>query len=149
MKRLAMVAISFLVLAGCKQKAAEAPVAQKVVSIAELADAVPQTGPREGNHYKLFLKMQQTNSPAVGFKVDAWVKGKSEPVTLVTDENGIVIFENLPFPETNHQVNATFHYYRGKRDQSREIAYPFVEGDAYRMKDTQYIPNDATPEPTK
>jgi hypothetical protein len=135
-------------LGGCK-KPATVTVAE-VTDIAVLADAVPKEGPREGNNYKVFFKVQKTNDPAPGFKIDAWVKGKSEPKTLITDKNGIVKFEDLPFPDAKSRLNAVFHYYRGTKDQSREIEYPYIEGDAYRLKDTQYIPNDATPdEPAK
>ena len=84
--------------------------------------------------------------PTVGFKVDAWVKGKSEAVTKTTDAAGLVTFDALPFPDMTHQLVAVLHYYRGKEDDPREIDYPFIDSDAYRLKDTQYIPNTATPE---
>lgn len=101
-----------------------------------------------GNSYKVSFKaLRQNTQPAVGFRVDAWVKGKSEAQTKITDANGMVEYNDLPTPDTTHQLNTVLHYYMKNRDQSREIAYPFIESDALRLKDTQYIPNNATPEP--
>jgi hypothetical protein len=136
-------------MASCKQSAPKAPAQSAAVTdLAVLADAVPKTGPREGNNYKFFFKvLRQSAAPAVGFKVDAWVKGKSEPVTLRTDENGIVKFESLPFPDASSKLNVSLHYYKGQTDDAREIEYPYLETDAYRLKDTQYIPNTVTPDP--
>ena len=74
-----------------------------------------------------------------------WVKGKGEKVTVKTDARGLARFESLPFPDATHHLNAVLHYFRGANDDEREIDYPFIEGDAYRLKDTQYIPNNATP----
>jgi hypothetical protein len=146
----ALFALSLLAVAACKQKTAESPAA-KVITPADMtamADAVPKTGPKEGNNYKVFfLALRSDQSPAVGFRVDAWVTKKSEPLTLKTNESGLVIFENLPFPDSKHPLNTVLHYYKGAEDQAREITYPFIESDAYRLKDTQYIPNTATPEP--
>ena len=65
----------------------------------------------------------------------------------MTDANGMVEFDDLPTPDTTHQLNTILTYYNGKKDQSREIAYPFIASDATRLKDTQYIPNNATPDP--
>lgn len=147
-------ALAFSVAAiGCKpQPAAEAPAAQaptRVTDLNELAAAVPNEGPREGNNYKVFVKiLRQNQAPAEGFKVDAWVKNKGEKVTLVTDADGIAKFENLPFPDATHPLSAVFHYYNNGKDQSRDITYPYIESDAYRLKDTQYIPNTATAEPS-
>jgi hypothetical protein len=147
MNRLIILALACAFFSACKPSVPATPeVAVEITDLAVLADQVPKEGPREGNNYKVFFKMQQTNNPAVGFKIDAWVKGKSEPKTLVTDNNGIVKFTDLPFPDATHKLNATFHYFRNGNDQSRSIEYPFIEPDAYRMKDTQYIPNDATPQ---
>ena len=137
----------------CKQKADSEPAAPtaKVITPADLsamANAVPSTGPREGNNYKVFLLVLRWDQrPAVGFKVDAWVKGKSEAKTLVTNESGLVTFTDLPFPDQKHPLEAAFHYYKGQDDQTREITYPFIETDAYRLKDIQDIPNTATADP--
>jgi hypothetical protein len=120
----------------------------EITDLAVLADAVPNTGPKTGNNYKFFFKVLRQNAePAVGFSVDAWMKGKSEPKTLRTDKNGIVKFEDLPFPDATHRLNVSLHYYKGKNDQAREIDYPYLETDGYRLKDTQYIPNTVTPDP--
>lgn len=105
-------------------------------------------GKKSGNNYKVFFKaLRQNTQPASGFKVDAWVKGRSEPQTKVTNADGMIEWDDLPTPDTTHQLNTVLHYYIGKKDQSREIAYPFIESDAARLKDTQYIPNNATPDP--
>lgn len=103
---------------------------------------------KNANGYKVHFKvLRQSSEPAAGFKVDAWVQGKSEPKTIVTDAAGMAEFTDLPFPDTKNQLAATLHYYKGKKDQSREIVYPFIPSDAERLKDTQYIPNTATPDP--
>lgn len=147
----AVVALALAGLSGCKQKPApETPAAPatKAVDLTALANAVPSTGPRTGNNYKVFfLVLRQNQRPASGFKVDMWVKGKSEPKTKATNEAGLVQFDGLPFPDAKHQLMAVLHYYSGKTDGAREIAYPYIESDAYRLKDTQYIPNNATPDP--
>jgi hypothetical protein len=134
--------------AGCKTESPpSSAMPAKITNLAELADAVSQSGPREGNNYKVFFKvLRQNQQPAAGFEIDAWVKGKSEPKTVVTDEDGIAIFPDLPFPETRNQLMAVFRYFNGKQDASREITYPYIDSDAYRLKDTQYIPNAATAE---
>ncbi|MCG3205060.1 MAG: hypothetical protein KCHDKBKB_01777 [Elusimicrobia bacterium] len=104
--------------------------------------------PGSGNHYKVTFKaLRQNTEPAVGFRVEAWVKGKSEPQTKTTNVDGIVEWNDLPTPDATHQLNTVLHYYMKKKDQSREISYPFIESDATRLKDTQYIPNNATPDP--
>jgi len=101
------------------------------------------------NHYNvLFKALRQNTLPAAGFRVDAWVKGRSEPKTKPTDSNGMATFDDLPAPDATHQLNTVLHYFMGKKDQSREIAYPFIESDAERLKDTQYIPNNAMPDPS-
>lgn len=156
MKRLLLSAVmSVTLLSACQQKpatGADAAPAAKVITPADLtamADGVPATGPREGNNYKLFfLALRQDQSPAVDFRVEAWVKGKSEPATQKTDASGLVVFDSLPFPDAKHPLNTVLHYYKGSEDQPREITYPYVEGDAYRLKDTQYIPNTVTPQPS-
>lgn len=138
----------------CQQKAADkpaaAPAAPMVTSadLTTMANAVPNTGPREGNNYKVFfLVLRQNTSPAANFKVDFWVKGKSEPKTYRTNESGFLKVEDLPYPDVKHHLNAVLHYYKGKNDQPREIDYPFLDTDAYRLKDSQYIPNTVTPDP--
>jgi hypothetical protein len=141
---------------GCKQQPGSGASSQQpvgvstpaTVDLAGLANAVPNTGPRTGNNYKVFLlALRQNQQPAVGFRVDMTVKGKGETVTLKTNEAGLVKFESLPFPDAKHPLIGVLHYYNGAEDQSREITYPYIEGDAYRLKDTQYIPNTVTPEP--
>ena len=103
---------------------------------------------KSGNNYKVAFKaLRQNTQAANGFRVDAWVKGKSEPATKVTNSAGMAEWDDLPVPDATHQLNTVLHYYMGKKDQSREIAYPFIQSDAARLKDTQYIPNNATPEP--
>jgi hypothetical protein len=79
--------------------------------------------------------------------VEAWVKGKGEPKILKTDKNGIAKFTDLPFPDAKQRLNISFHYYKGTMDQTRSIEYPYLDTDAYRMKDTQYIPENDTPDP--
>ena len=155
MKRSLMLAVTAgALLAACQQKAADqtaaAPSAPMVTSadLTAMANAVPNSGPREGNHYKVFfLVLRQNASPAANFKVDFWVKGKSEPKTYRTNESGFLKVEDLPYPDVKHHLNATLHYYKGKNDQPLEIDYPFLETDAYRLKDAQYIPNTVTPDP--
>ena len=49
------------------------------------------------------------------------MKGLSEPKTIRTDSNGIVKFEDLPFPDAKHRLNVSLHYYKGQNDQAREI----------------------------
>ena len=144
----AALALSLTMLWGCKNEPAMPAQAITSAELTAMANAVPSEGPREGNAYKVFfLALRQDQAPAAGFRVDAWVKGKSEPKTVKTDERGLAAFEDLPFPGARNQLVAVLHYYRGGQDQSREITYPYIEGDAYRLKDIQYIPNDATPEP--
>ncbi len=153
------VAVYFVAaLAGCKPKSVEnaTPVNQspaKVITSADLAamaNAVPSTGPREGNNYKVFfLVLRQDQRPAVGFEVYMNVKGKSAPLMVVTNESGLAQFDNLPFPDAKHPLMASLHYYKGAEDQPREITYPFLQTDAYRLKDIQYIPNTVTPSAVK
>jgi hypothetical protein len=103
---------------------------------------------KSGNNYRVNFKVLRQNTlPAEGFRVDLWVQGKSEPRTKPTDAKGMVVFDDLPTPDAQHQLNAILHYYNGKKDQSREISYPFIPSDAKRLNDTQYSPNNATPEP--
>jgi hypothetical protein len=104
---------------------------------------------RRGNNYKVHFKvLRQNQSPAEGFRVDMSVKGKStEVVTVKTDAMGMAEFTNLPTPDSKHPLQGVLHYYNGKEDDPREITYPFIESDAKRLKDTQYIPNKVTPEP--
>ncbi len=105
-------------------------------------------GKSSGDNYKVHFKtLRQDTTPAEGFRVDAWVKGRGEMKTKVTDANGMAEFDDLPKPDATHQLNTVLHYYLGKKDKSREITYPYIESDAARLKDTQYIPNTATPEP--
>lgn len=105
-------------------------------------------GCKKGDNYKVYFKaLRQNTAPAVGFRVDAWVKGKSEAKTVVTGADGMANFTDLPKPDATHQLVTVLHYYAGKRDDSREITYPYIESDAERLKDTQYIPNTVTPEP--
>jgi hypothetical protein len=64
---------SMLFVVGCKKA--------EITDLSALAAQVPTTGPREGNNYKVFAKVLRGTPgtpPAVGFKVEAWVKGKSE-----------------------------------------------------------------------
>lgn len=153
MKRAALITaacIAALSFSSCKkQSAADMPAAAMTAAeLTELANKVPSSGPREGNNYKLYvLVLRQNQAAAVNFKVDAFVKGKSEAVTVRTNERGLAQFDNLPFPSMKNQLIATVHYYKGADDQPREIAYPYIEGDAYRLKDVQYIPNTVTPDP--
>ncbi len=140
---LALIAASLFVLNGCKAKT-------ETSDLNALVAQVPTDGPREGNNYKVFVKVLRgtpSTPAAVGFNVDAWVKGKSEPVTQVTDKFGVARFENLPFPDAKQRLNIAFRYYKGQMDQTRAIEYPYLDTDAYRMKDTQYIPENVTPEP--
>ena len=155
MKRSLSVVIVALPLLGlgCQQKSAEkpaAPAAPVVTSadLAAMANAVPNTGPRDANTYKVFLLVLRQNvAPGANFKVDLWVKGKSEPKSYRTNESGLLKAEDLPYPDVKHHLNAVLHYFKGKDDQPREIDYPFIDSDAYRLKDTQYIPNTVTPDP--
>ncbi len=101
----------------------------------------------ENNYLVNFKTLRQNQNPAEGFRVDAWVEGKSEPKTLVTNAEGIAQFTDLPKPDAQHHLNTVLHYYTGKADQERAIDYPFIPSDAERLKDTQYIPNNATPDP--
>lgn len=138
--------VAFMIFIGCGKK--EDTRISAPVDLAALAAAVPTTGPRTGNNYKVFFQViRQNQEPAPGFKIAAWVKDKSEPVTVVTDASGLATF-SLPYPDSRHRLNAVFHYYRNGKDQARDVDYPYIESDAYRLKDTQTIPNDATPEPT-
>jgi len=101
-----------------------------------------------GNHYKVYFKtLRENTQPAQGFSVDAWVKGKSERETKVTGSDGMANFDDLPTPDSKHQLNTVLHYFVHGKDESREIAYPFITSDAERLKDTQYIPNGATYSP--
>ena len=104
----------------------------------------------KGDHYKVTFKaLRQNTQPASGFKVDAWIKGKSEndKRTKVTDASGIAQFDDLAQPDVTHPLVTVLHYYNGAKDNSRQITYPYIDSDRERLKDTQYIPNDATPEP--
>lgn len=155
MKRLISMSALALVLTffwGCKKQVSETTPSHRAMTQAELsalANAVPQDGLREGNNYKVFfLALHQNQKPAVGFKVDVWVKGKSEPVTVRTNEQGLAQFDSLPFPEAKNKLEAVLHYYKGAEDQPREITYPYIVSDAYRLKDVQYIPNTVTPDPS-
>jgi hypothetical protein len=140
--------ISFVVFSGCKKSASAPAATAEVTDLSVLANAVPNTGPKSGNNYKFFFKaLRQNAEPAVNFKVDAWVKGLSQPETIRTDKNGIVKFEDLPFPDAAHHLNVSLHYYKGSIDDAREIDYPYLDTDGYRLKDTQYVPNTATPDP--
>lgn len=145
---LAALALIFLSIAACKPKPAqEQAAAPKVVDLIALANSVPSTGPRTGNNYKVFmLVLRQNQSPAAGFRVDMSVKGKGAPITVVTNESGLAQFDNLPFPEAKQPLMGVVHYFNGQKDASREITYPYLDSDAYRLKDTQYIPNMATPD---
>ena len=142
--------VALATLGGCKQPAGESSTGPTVITSADLsamADAVPKTGPREGNNYKVFfLVLRQNQAPAAGFHVDMHVKGKSEPKTYTTDQSGLIKADDLPFPGMKNQLVAVLHYFSGKEDQPREIVYPFIESDAYRLKDIQYIPNTVTPD---
>ena len=155
MKRLSLIAATALSLAvfpACKQKTAEpaatSAVAMTPAELSALANSVPNSGPREGNNYKVFiLVLHNDQTPAPGFKVDMWVKGKSEPKTAVTGANGLATFTDLPFPDVKHHLNAIIHYFRKPgNDDAREIDYPYLDTDAYRLKDSQDIPNTATPQ---
>jgi len=153
---LASVVMSVAAFSGCKnpnqtsgaQPSPASPTkAITSADLTEMANTVPSTGPREGNDYKVFmLVLRQNQAPAVNFKVDMGVKGKGAPKTIRTDESGLAKFEDLPFPDAKHPLQGVVHYYKGAEDQPREIDYPFIEGDAYRLKDTQYIPNTVTPD---
>jgi hypothetical protein len=101
---------------------------------------------KEGYLYTIKV-LRESAAPAEGFRVDAWVKGKSEPVTKKTGADGIVVFDDLPQPDATHQLNGVVHYFKGQRDGERKISYPFLASDAARLKDTQYIPNNVTAEP--
>lgn len=146
---LTTVLVSLIAVPACQQSStpeASPPTTLTAADLAAMAEAVPTGGPREGNNYKFFfLVLRQDQRPAAGFKVDAWVKGKSEPKTIVTDEAGLARFEDLPFPDAKHPLETILHYNAGKGDTDREITYPYIESDAYRLKDIQYIPNTATP----
>jgi hypothetical protein len=103
-----------------------------------------------GDGYKVHYKvLRQNTQPGEGFRVDAWVKGKSQPTTLKTDSKGMAEFTGLPFPSSTNPLMTNLHYFNGDEDGAREITYPFLESDAKQLKDTQYIPNNSTPEPTK
>src|SRR4051812_26309745 len=82
-------------------------------------------------HYKV---LRQNTQPGEGFRVDAWVKGKSEPVTLKTDAKGMAEFTGLPFPSSVNPLMTNLHYYNGDEDGAREITYPFLESDAKQLK---------------
>lgn len=135
-----------LIFAGCKDKGPNTET--HPVDLLALAESVPNDGPRTGNNYKVFyLALRQDQSPAAGFRVDAWVAGKSEPKTVRTNKAGLAIFDDLPFPDATHRLNTVLHTYTGAGESTREIAYPYLQTDAYRLKDTQYVPNTVTPEP--
>src|SRR5215211_1930085 len=101
MKRwLGMAALMFTLAAisGCKEQSGAGASAQQpvgvstpaTVDLAALVNAVPNSGPRTGNNYKVFvLALRQNQQPAVGFRVDATVKGKGETVTVKTNEAGL------------------------------------------------------------
>jgi hypothetical protein len=100
------------------------------------------------NHYDVKVTvLRQNQQPAVGFRVSAHVTNRSTPVTIETDAKGVAHFDSLPTPDKQNPLVAVVHYYRGPNDADRDITYPFIESDAKRLTDTQYIPNDATPEP--
>jgi hypothetical protein len=103
-------------------------------------------GPRNNYDVKVTV-LRQNQQPAVGFRVDAHVKNRSTPVTVLTDAQGVAHFKHLPAPDKQNQLVTVVHYFKGTNDGEREITYPFIESDAKRLKDTQYIPNNATPEP--
>ena len=119
---IATLVFSFALLSGCRKK-------------------------NENNYVVNFKTLRQNQKPAEGFRVDAWVEGKSEPRTLITNAEGMAPFTDLPKPDVQHHLNTVLHYYTGKADQERSIDYPFIPSDAERLKDTQYIPNNATPGP--
>ncbi|MBV9080933.1 MAG: hypothetical protein JO102_07435 [Elusimicrobia bacterium] len=156
---LAVAATLFSPLVGCKKAESPAPMttapAPKVITPSDLtamADAVPKTGPREGNKYKVFMLVLRAHaqSGVKGVKVDMSVKGVSpQPETKVTDESGLATWDDLPFPDMKHQLIGVVHYYKpgSKEDEAREIRYPYIESDAYRLKDTQDIPDNATADP--
>ncbi len=102
-------------------------------------------GPRNNYDVKVTV-LRQNQQPAVGFRVDAHVTDRSTPVTVKTDAQGVAHFDSLPAPDKEHPLVAVVHYFKGTNDGEREITYPFIESDAKRLKDTQYIPNNATPE---
>ena len=61
--------------------------------------------------------------------------------------DGLAEYDDLPSPDATHPLVAVLHYYKGNKDNARKITYPFIESDAQRLKDTQYIPNTVTPNP--
>lgn len=143
---LSVVVMSAIFLTGCKDKAATDFITPAKLS--EMANAVPNSGPREGNNYKVFfLVLHQNQAPAKGFRVTMAVKGKGQPVTVATNEQGLAQFDNLPFPDVKNPLMASLAYASGKNADPREFTYPYLETDAYRLKDIQYIPNTATPDP--
>jgi hypothetical protein len=143
-----LVATLISVFLGCKPN--PIPPATETAPTTETAAPETSAAPMErvGNQYKVSFKvLRQNTDPAPGFKVDLWVIGKSEPRTFTTNEAGMIEVTDLPFPDAKNQLAAVLHYYTGKNDQEREITYPYIQSDAFRLKDTQYIPNTATPEP--
>jgi ribosomal protein S6E (S10) len=119
------------------------------ILLAGVLAIVSLSGCGSKNNYEVKITvLRQNQQPAVGFKVDAHVTGRSEPATKLTDEKGIAHFDDLPAPDKSHPLVSVVHYYRGQNDGEREITYPFIESDAKRLKDTQYIPNDSTPDPS-
>lgn len=108
--------------------------------------ALGACGPRNNYDVKVTV-LRQNQQPAVGFRVTAHVTNRSTPQTIATDAKGVAHFDTLPTPDKQNPVVAVVHYYRGPDDAERDITYPFIESDAKRLTDTQYIPNDATPEP--
>jgi hypothetical protein len=153
MKRLLPLAVALFLLiplSGCKKSgSADTPTkALTAADLAAMANAVPNSGPRDGNAYQVFfLVFRQDQRPAAGFPIDVWVKGKGEKKTIRTDNAGLATVSDLPFPDAKHPLEAVLHYFKGNQDQEREITYPFIESDAYRLKDVQYIPNTVTPDP--
>ena len=96
--------------------------------------------------YKFTMKVLRENTaPAEGFTIETWVKDKSEPKTKQTGADGIAQFDDLAQPDSAHPLVAIVHYYKGSKDYSRKITYPFIESDKERIKATQYIPNMVTP----
>lgn len=120
---------------------------KRIWALLLLLSVVPFIGcKKKGYDYRLEYKvLRQNTQPAAGFNVDVWVKGKSEPRTFVTDSAGMIKLNDLPTPDIQHQLVTALHYCNGKNEDKRQIAYPFITSDSERLKDTQYIPNNATP----
>lgn len=121
---------------------------KRFLSLALVVAALAFTAGCKRDHYKVHFKvLRQNTQPAEGFRVDMSVKGKSEAVTTEkTNGAGMAEFKSLPAPDSTHQLVGVLHYYMKGEDQARTITYPFIPSDAERLNDTQYIPNNATPE---